>query len=76
MAYNLAQNVNEIHRQGFDQKGRMAGNFFKQGLQVRDYSEHIEVDADIQKDVGNVVCIRSNAPADNRIANVIAGCRI
>ncbi len=74
LAYNLAQNVNEIHRQGFDQKGRMAGNFFKQGLQVRDYSEHIEVDADIQKDVGNIAsALVPNAPADNRIANVIAG---
>lgn len=73
MAVNLAENVNAIHRQGYDAFNQKAGDFFvfQQG------GEHMaggmmlnsRVRDDVSRIAGGLI---PNAPADNRIALGIA----
>lgn len=74
MALRLAENVNSIHRQGFDAYNKKAGDFFV----FREGGEHVAADMQlasaVREDVSRIASgLIPNAPADNRVAASIAG---
>ncbi len=72
LAYTMAESINEVHQMGYDQKSRPAGHFFKMGAE-KDFSAHIALADPISRDVGFIAAgLTPDAPADNRVANVIA----
>lgn len=72
LAFTLAESINEVHQMGFDQKNRPAGQFFKLDSEF-DYSSKIELSDLIMRDVSFIAAgLMPNAPADNRVANVIS----
>lgn len=73
LAQSLANEINKVHRLGYDQHGKVGNDFFKPLEEVSDASERMSVHSEIQKDVGRLAAsAQPNAPADNRIANVIS----
>jgi flagellar hook-associated protein 1 FlgK len=73
LAYTMAESVNEVHQMGYDQKSRPAVGFFKMEGEERDFSARIDVSDTIKKDVSFIAAgLMPDAPADNRIANVIS----
>lgn len=73
LAFNLAKTVNEAHISGYDQKGRPAGSFFQGSNGVRDFSQYIGLNDRVEKDVSFIAAaLEPDAPADNRLANVIS----
>lgn len=72
LAYTMAESINEVHQMGYDQKSRPAGHFFKMGAE-RDFSAQIDLADPISRDVSFIAAgLTPDAPADNRVANVIA----
>ena len=72
LAFTLAESINEVHQMGFDQKGRPAGKFFKIDSEF-DFASKIELNDLISSDVSFISAgLMPNAPADNRVANVIS----
>lgn len=73
MAYTLAKNVNEIHRQGYTARGEMAGDFFTGAYDKRGAASTLKVSKDIMQSVDNIAAGElPGASGDNRIANAIA----
>ena len=73
LAFTLAENVNAIHRQGFDLNNQRGNNFFGKLSGVRDAAEQIDIDGSIYSDVSKIATAAvPDSPGDNRIANVIA----
>lgn len=73
LAFTFAKAVNDAHASGFDQKGQPAGKLFTGNGTVRDFSQYIGLEPRVEKDVGLIAAaIAPDAPADNRLANVIA----
>lgn len=73
LAYSLAENVNEVHQMGYDQKSRPAGEFFKLNGPEKDYSSRMELNGLINQDVSYIAAgLVPDAPADNRIANAVS----
>ena len=72
LAYSMAESINEVHQMGYDQKSRPAGQFFKMDAE-KDFSSRIELNDMIMKDVSFIAAgLMPDAPADNRVANVIS----
>jgi len=74
MAYVIHNNVNEIHEVGYDRYGQTGIKIFKPLAKIRDASERLELTSAVENDPGRIAAaLEPNAPADNRIANTIAG---
>lgn len=72
LAFTFAESINEVHQMGFDQKSRPGVSFFKLGPE-KDFASSIEINDLILKDVSFISAgLVPNAPADNRVANVIS----
>lgn len=72
LAYSMAESINEVHQMGYDQKSRPAGQFFKMDAE-KDFSSRIELNDMIMRDVSFIAAgLMPDAPADNRVANVIS----
>jgi flagellar hook-associated protein 1 FlgK len=73
LAYTMADNINQVHSMGYDQKGRAAMDFFDHAHPMQDYSSNIGLNSAIQSDVSFIAsALVPDAPADNRIANHIS----
>lgn len=73
MAYAFAHEVNKAHMSGYDRYNDMGGAFFDVGDSVKGAAERIKVSDAILEDAGRIVAAAApNAPADNRIANIIS----
>ncbi|WP_409479175.1 flagellar hook-associated protein FlgK [Pseudobdellovibrio sp. HCB154] len=73
LAFNIANEVNRAHREGYDRQNVVGGNFF--GLNNPNDSFDVSnwtVSQDIVKDVSRIAAAsKPNAPGDNSVANVI-----
>ena len=73
LAYNITNEVNRAHREGYDRQNVVGGNFFE----LQDSSKPFEIanlaiSRDIAKDVGRIAAAsKPNAPGDNTVANLI-----
>lgn len=73
LAYSMAESINEVHQMGYDQKNRPAGQFFKMSGPEHGFSSRIDMDDMISQDVSFIAAgLMPDAPADNRVANVIS----
>lgn len=73
IAYTIAQEVNEVHRQGFDLDGQPGINFFDVPPTTKDAALEIALNDAINQDVNKISAgIKPNAPGDNTVANVIS----
>lgn len=69
MAYSLAANMNEVHREGFNAYNQTGGEFFEMPAQLRHASANLRVSAGILDDVGRIAAGASPAsPGDARVA--------
>jgi flagellar hook-associated protein 1 len=82
LAYNFANSVNEIHRKGYDLRGKPGGDFFgfggvtegrglaSEGASVLNAAQNLKLDDRIQRDPANIVAAAMPGGAgDNRVAN-------
>lgn len=73
LAFNVANEVNRAHREGYDRQNIAGSNFFD----VRDATQPFSVDnlvvsGEIIKDVSRIAAAaKPNAPGDNTVANLI-----
>lgn len=73
LAYNLTNEVNDAHREGFDRTGKQAGFFFNPTEGVEGAAKNMTVNRDITNDVSRIAtAAKINAPGDGSIANVIS----
>lgn len=73
MAYTLSQNVNDLHRMGYNAYSHTGLNFFKPPVLPEGAASRMEVNRDILDDVARIaVAGQPGAPGDNRIANAIS----
>jgi flagellar hook-associated protein 1 len=73
MAYTFANEVNKAHMSGYDRYNVQGGAFFDLTGPVKGASERLKVSDHILEDAGRIVSGQDpNAPADNRVANVIS----
>lgn len=73
IAFNLANEVNRAHIQGFDRKGRPGEEFFTGVDQAIGASKNIAINTTILEDVGRIAAgAQPGAPGDNTVANVIS----
>ena len=73
LAYNLANEVNRAHVEGFDRAGRQGEQFFVVPMDEAGASALMEVNQNILDDVSKVAAgARPNAVGDNTVANVIS----
>jgi flagellar hook-associated protein 1 FlgK len=73
MAHTLANSVNEAHRMGINRLGQTGVDFFKTPENTRDASVKIALSDAVKKDGNQIVAgMNPMAPADNRVALVIA----
>ena len=73
MAYNLADEINDIHSKGFNSYGQTGVDFFEQPFDVKHASEYLKVNEDILKDPSRIAAgEKPGASGDNRVANKIA----
>ncbi|MBK7893212.1 MAG: flagellar hook-associated protein FlgK [Bdellovibrionales bacterium] len=69
MAYTLAANVNDVHREGYSVYNRTGRDFFELPTQLRHASANFSVSRDILEDVGHISSAgQMSAPGDNRVA--------
>lgn len=73
IAYNFAQNVNEVHREGVGSDGLKGRDMFKMPEKMESAASLIDVSDDIKKNASSVaVGAIPDSPGDNRIALAIA----
>ncbi|MFN7728630.1 MAG: flagellar hook-associated protein FlgK [Bdellovibrio sp.] len=73
LAYKMAGEVNDAHRQGFDRTGKPTGFFFDPMGGVQGAAKAISVTNEISNDVNRIAtAAKTNAPGDGSIANVIS----
>lgn len=69
LAHNFANSVNEIHRRGYDLRGKVGGDFFEVGDQLN-AAQNLQLSEAIQNDPAKIVAAAQPGGAgDNRIAN-------
>lgn len=69
MAYTLAANVNDVHREGYNVYNKTGRDFFELPTQLRHASANLSVSKDILEDVGHISSAgQMSAPGDNRVA--------
>lgn len=72
MAFEFKNEVNAIHKQGFNRYNHPGDDFFVVDNQF-DAADRIEVNERVRADVGQIATAAApNSPGDNRIANVMA----
>ena len=73
LAFNIANEVNRAHREGYDRQNVAGLNFFELADPTQPFSiDNLKVSADIVKDVGRIAAAsKPNAPGDNTVANLI-----
>lgn len=73
LAYKIADQVNQAHIEGFDRNGKQGGVFFDIEGGIAGAAKSIAVNEEISEDVSRIAAAaRTNAIADNTVANVIA----
>lgn len=74
IAFNLATQVNQAHRMGYDRYSQKGEDFFVlPGSDQTAAAERIQLNRKIVEDVGLISAgAQPNAPGDNRVANVIS----
>ena len=73
LAYELAQRINEIHRNGYAANGHTGVYFFEDlGSTVDGAASRIALDPAILADVNNIAAAQTNVPGDNRNALAMA----
>ncbi len=74
VAYSIAKNVNEIHRQGYGLDGSTGRNFFKEPTEVARAAETMDIDSGISQSLDSIAAGKEpNSPGDNRIAVALSG---
>ncbi len=74
LSFSLASEVNRTHAQGYDRMGRTGTQLFELSNEIEGTSERFKVNEAILEDVGLIAAAgQPNAPADNRIANILSG---
>lgn len=80
LAYTIADEVNNVHREGFDRYNQQGLDFFDMGTRydedgnaTGDFSiDYLKLNQQLEKDVGRIaVASKANAPGDNTVANTI-----
>lgn len=73
LAFNIANEVNRAHREGYDRQNIAGLNFFELKNSNEPFSiENLAVATDIVKDVSRIAAAsKPNAPGDNTVANLI-----
>lgn len=72
LSYNIANEVNKAHVEGFDRYSKQGVNFFELPQDGSFDIENLKLSDAINSDVGRIAAAaRPNAPADNTTANVI-----
>lgn len=72
LSYNIANEVNKAHVEGFDRYSKQGVNFFDLPQDGSFDIENLKLNDVINTDVGRIAAAaRPNAPADNTTANVI-----
>lgn len=73
LAYELSSQVNSAHTRGFDSYGNRGMHFFTPLDSKARAAENLKVNNKIMEDAAHIVAgAEPNAPADNRIANIIS----
>lgn len=73
LAYNIANEVNRAHREGYDRQNIAGSNFFELANPAEPFSvENLKLSSEIVKDVSRIAAAaKPNAPGDNTVANLI-----
>lgn len=72
LSYNIANEVNNAHVEGFDRYSKQASDFFELPADGKFAIENLKLSEAIRTDVGRIATsAKANAPGDNTIANVI-----
>lgn len=72
LALTVAENVNDVHRTGFDVYNNTGNEFFDIDADAVDAAETFQIHGRILGDVGRISAAADpRSPADNRIANAI-----
>lgn len=72
LAYNVANEVNKVHAEGFDRYNLQGTQFFEMPQDGTFSIEFMKLNQSIDKDVGKIaVASKPNAPGDNSVANAI-----
>lgn len=73
IAFTMAQEVNDIHAQGYDRTGKKGNVFFVFEQGTDNAAQNIRLSENIREDVNRIAAAaRSGAPGDNTTANVIS----
>lgn len=73
MAYSLASEVNNAHREGFDRNGNAGNDFFQLNPDFNLTAFDLKVNQEIIEDVNRIAAAsKPNSIGDNTIANVIS----
>ena len=73
LAYNVATEVNNAHREGYDRTGQPGGDFFQLSTDYDSSAVDLKLNENIVDDVGRIAAAaKPDAIGDNTIANVIS----
>lgn len=73
LAFNISNEVNRAHREGYDRQNLVGVNFFDLADSKQPFSiNNLQVSQEIIKDVSRIAAAaKPNAPGDNTVANLI-----
>ncbi len=72
MAYNIANEVNKVHQEGYDRYNGMGVQFFDMSHPAGFSIETMSLNKEIMKDVGLIAAAsQPNSPGDNNVAQVL-----
>tara|TARA_B100000749_G_scaffold279661_1_gene273067 strand:+ start:50639 stop:52039 length:1401 start_codon:yes stop_codon:yes gene_type:complete len=73
MAYSITKSINRAHSMGYDRNNVKGKNLFEDNGRVENAAQNMMVNKEIMRDVSKIVAAAEpNAPADNRVANVLS----
>lgn len=74
VAYTIAKEVNNIHRQGYGLDGGSGRDFFNDPTDKASAAENLRLSSDVMNNLDAIAAAKdANAPADNRIAVALSG---
>lgn len=74
IAFSIAQNVNQIHAQGYGADGGTGRAFFKPLTQELHAASLLDLSDDVKNNLGAIAAAKEpNSPSDNRIAIALSG---
>lgn len=72
LAYNIAEKVNEVHREGYDRYNQTGIDFFNIPQDGSFSIDSLKLSDTIRNDIGKIAAAsKMDAPGDNTVANVI-----